>query len=165
MAAKRIVSIWLLFALAFAGPIHAEGGCPPGQVPQQGNGWMSCVPAGSSAASSGTLPPPRSVEERWVALTADAPKGLLGQSGDSKTQEEAESSAMRDCTTQGGTNCIVAVSARNGCIAMATSSKVFGVGSGPSETLADADAVERCRKGGDENCNVIYKRCVRPKVL
>lgn len=100
-----------------------------------------------------------------MALTADSAKGVLGQSGDSKTQEEAESSAMRDCGAQGGTQCVVAVSARNGCIAMATSSKVYGVGSGPTEDVADDEAVARCKKGGDDNCGVIYKRCVKAKML
>jgi hypothetical protein len=123
------------------------------------------VPTGAGETTNGALPAPRSVEERWVALTADAPRGLLGQSGESKTQDEAEGSAMRDCIAQGGTNCVVAVSARNGCISMATSSKVYGVGNGPTEASAESDAVERCKKGGDENCNVIYKRCVKAKIL
>ena len=161
---KTLTSL-LIVVLAIPNMALVEGGCPPGQVPQQGNGWMACVPNGSNPESSGTTPKSRSWDERWVALTADTPKGVLGQSGESRTQEEAESSAMRDCVGQGGTQCAVAVSARNGCIAMATSSKVYGVGSGSTELAADNEAVERCKKGGDAECNVIYKRCVSAKIL
>jgi hypothetical protein len=163
-----MIKVSLLTAIAcaaFTFVAHAEGGCPPGQVPQEGPGWKTCVPNGTSATGSTQLPPSRSFEERWVALATDAQKGVLGQSAESRSDNEAQSSAARDCVSQGGTQCKVVISARNGCISMAISSKVYGTGSGPTTGSANADAVSECKKGGDPSCRVIYNKCVAAQVL
>jgi hypothetical protein len=158
-------TIFLAYATVLTTDALAEGGCPPGQVPQEGQGWKSCVPLGGGNNSTDSNTPTVTWEARWVALTADAQNGILGQSSDSRTEDEAMSTAMHDCTSQGGTNCKVVISAKNGCVAMATSTKVYGTGSGPNSAAADTSATKECQKGGDPNCNVIFNKCVSAKTL
>jgi hypothetical protein len=163
---RNIVLILMLCACALVSTARAEGGCPPGQVPQRGNGWSACVPNGSS--NNGTQNEQQNSrvwEARWVALTADAPKNILGQSSESRTQDEAESTAMRDCVSQGGTQCVMAVSAKNGCISMAVNSRFYGVGSGASQETADRKAIAQCGEDGEKDCKIIYDRCVSPAIL
>jgi hypothetical protein len=107
----------------------------------------------------------RSFQEKWVALTADAPAGVLGQSRDSNTRNEAETSAMNDCASQGGTQCKVVISARNGCISMALSPESYGTGSGPTVAFANASAVHQCIQGGGKKCDIIYEKCVKATIL
>jgi hypothetical protein len=50
----------------------AEGGCPPGKVPQQGNGWKTCIPvSGSDANTSGSQFHGPSTEARWISIAVD----------------------------------------------------------------------------------------------
>ena len=145
--------------LIVTGAAYADGGCPPGQVPQQGNGWRSCVPAGNSSSGQGSDTPGVNVAARWVALAVDAQKGAMGESSESLTRDQAEGTALSSCVGKGGSQCKVVISAKNGCISMATSSTVYGTGSGLSPEAAKGDAMEVCRKGGGPDCGVVYLKC------
>lgn len=143
---------------------RAEGGCPPGQVPQQGNGWRACVPNNTSNAAQGpsdTFVGPMAVAS-WISLSADPDKGVLGESADARTKADADHTAMADCAAKGGLNCRVVVSAKNGCVAMAVSSDIFATASGPTQGTANASAVENCKRGKDPACPIIYSKCVKP---
>jgi hypothetical protein len=141
----------------------AEGGCPPGQYPQQGNGWRSCVPGNSPTAQSGGsefIGP--TVEARWVTLSVDTQAGILGHSHDSRTQDEAEHGALSDCASQGGTACQVVVTSKNGCVALAVGDSRFEARGAATKTQAESKAMDACTSFPSKNCRVMYSACVAP---
>jgi hypothetical protein len=142
------VFIVLIASLHFFGSAHAEGGCPSGQYPQQGNGWRSFVGPTWQA--------------RWISLAVDSDKAILGKSGESGTDKQAEQSAVNDCISQGGTTCHVILTAKNGCIAMVVGSKRLTGFSAPTTKLAETQAVKDCEDSPDTNCKVYYTACVEP---
>jgi hypothetical protein len=156
----KIVTFFMGFAaLGFVQSAHAEGGCPPGQVPQQGNGWKTCVPSGNAGGVQDGDTPGVSVSPRWIALSVDAPKGAIGESRESFSRDESEASATDDCHAKGGIECKIVGSAMNGCVSMATGSTTYGTGIGPSPDEAKAAAVGKCSGGGATGCGVIYVKC------
>jgi hypothetical protein len=158
----KFVAFLFLIATAASLEAHAAGGCPPGQVPQQGQGWASCIPLSNSGATPGADFVGPTKEARWISVATDGAKGVIGRSVEAKTKEEAGITALSDCTTQGGTECKVLASVKNGCLSIATSSLGFGAGIGPTQESADGDAKEICQSGPDKNCRSIYARCVSP---
>lgn len=142
---------------------YAEGSCPPGQVPQQGNGWRSCVPAGGSTAQASDSQFVQPYwEARWIALTADTTEGVLGHSGESRSEEEAGRSSMADCVAQGGRSCKVVTSAKNGCVAIAVGDTRFEADSGRTDEEARAKVLDECTRYPSKNCNVLYSGCAAP---
>src|SRR3569623_1634309 len=101
------IAFFLILASTLSFVVHAEGGCPTGQVPQQGNGWRSCVPLNNGATQPGSaddfVGPTWS--PRWISLAIDNIKPILGKSGESRTLDQARRSAIDDCISQGGTTC------------------------------------------------------------
>jgi hypothetical protein len=152
-----------LFAGLHAEVVKAEGGCPPGQYPQEGNGWRSCVPAGNSTTrDSGDRSVGPTYEARWIALATDNPKALLGKSSESKSEDEARNSAMGNCQSQGGTTCHVVVTAKNGCVAMVVGDHRLTTNSGPTKPEAEDKAIKDCTNNPDTNCQVYFSSCVQP---
>ncbi|MGE7136123.1 DUF4189 domain-containing protein [Luteibacter sp. NPDC031894] len=150
--------------LILAGATHAENGCPPGQVPQQGNGWRACVPLNNGAPESGAADNfvgPRWTA-RWVSLAVDNLKPILGKSAESTTQNQAERSALADCTSQGGTTCNVLITAKNSCVAMVVGDTRITTSSRSTKLQAETAAMESCKNRPDTNCSVYYSACVEP---
>lgn len=161
------MKMWLFFAIMclalIATTARAEGGCPPGQVPQQGNGWRSCVPLNNGATQSG--PSDNFVgpiwTARWISLAIDNEKPILGKSGESRTQDQAERSAINDCVSQGGTTCHTMVTAKNGCVALVSGMTQITTNGSPIQRLAEEKALDDCKKTGDTGCRVYYSACVK----
>lgn len=143
---------------------HAEGGCPPGQFPQQGNGWRSCVPAASANTNGGPVDNfvGPTWQARWISLAVDSDKAILGKSGESSTDIQAKQSALNDCTSQGGTTCHVIITAKNGCVAMVVGSKRLTGFSASTSKQAETQAIKDCEDSPDTNCKVYYSACVEP---
>jgi hypothetical protein len=159
---KKLAAMLFLIVASVSVGAHAEGGCPPGQVPQQGQGWASCIPLPDNGVVPGSDFVGPTKEARWISVATDGVKGIIGQSDESKTNEEAVSTALSDCATQGGTDCKDLASVKNGCLSIATSSLGFGAGIGPTQQAANNDANGICQSGPDKNCRSIYARCVSP---
>jgi hypothetical protein len=128
---------------------------------------MSCVPgpganAGKDQGDNFVGP---AIEARWISIAGDPPKGIIGESAVSRSQADAENSALGDCTRQGGTDCKTITSVKNGCAAMATSTTTFGAAFGHTEDEAKQGAINLCKKGVDQNCRPIYLKCVKPAIL
>jgi len=113
----------LLFALiacaSWRVTAWSEGGCPPGQYPQQGQGWQACVPIPGSSTNTGS-PKPQWIEQ-WQAIATDAHNGVVGVSKDKASPDDSVQAAISDCKSKGGINCRIEISFGNGCVAM-----VFG---------------------------------------
>ena len=156
-------TIFVIAAVIFYGTAHADGGSPPGQLPQQANGWKACVPNGSANDSSG--PPDTFVgptwQARWISLAVDGDKAILGRSSESSTEAQARQSALQDCESQGGTTCHVFITAKNGCIAMVAGAKRINGYSAPTTKQAETQAIKDCEDSKDTNCKLYYSACVQ----
>src|ERR1700754_2591147 len=120
---KILVALTLMsMGLFTLSPAHAEGGCPPGQYPRQGQGWQTCVPIpGANTNAAQPAPNPGHWETRWGALASYEPSGILGAANGLQTKEQAERAAMADCKEKGGVNCKMEASYHNACAALAGS--------------------------------------------
>ncbi|WP_429199644.1 DUF4189 domain-containing protein [Luteibacter sp. W1I16] len=161
---RAYVKIALLAALSRTALAYAEGGCPPGQVPQQGNGWRSCIPVNGASQQQG--PSDNFVgpqwTARWISVAVDTDKAILGKSAESRTEAEAENSAVRDCASQGGLTCHAIVTAKNGCVAMVVGNNRLTTAGDPIQRKAEAKAIDSCKSSPDTNCTVYYSACVQP---
>lgn len=153
-----------LLALQPFGIAFAEGGCPPGQYPQQGQGWQTCVPIPGYSEGSSNTPPPLQEQwaSQWLAIATDTPKGILGTSTNRQTAQDAESAAMLDCHAKGGSSCEVQISYANGCAAMVVGDKLMNTKGGSSKDSAEQKALSKCQEE-DKNCRVYYSACSLPK--
>ncbi|WP_448100797.1 DUF4189 domain-containing protein [Luteibacter jiangsuensis] len=155
----RLIVVLTLILLSC--PVLAEGGCPPGQVPQEGNGWRACVPIGNSSQSTGpgdNFRGPSRVA-RWTALAFGKSKGILGGGLNKASEEEAISGAMSDCASQGGTDCEFIGVVKNQCIAIAVGTTLFATSAGPTQMTAEKLAVAKCSKSDATGCKPYYATC------
>lgn len=143
----------------------AEGGCPNGQYPQQGPGWNSCVPIpGSNGSQPGLSTPPVVWEDHWQALATDTPKGILGISTGMLTADDAESAALSDCKSKGGSACSLEISFVNGCIAMVVGKSRKNVRGAKTKLEAEKAAISQCQSN-DSGCQIYYSACSLPTRL
>lgn len=160
----RIFSLFfLLLSFAAVDKVNAEGGCPPGQVPQQGNGWRSCVPMNNGPPQPG--PSDNFVGPRWTArwtsIAIDNVKPIVGKSGEMRTQAQAESTAINDCVAQGGTTCHTLVSAKNSCLAMIAGDTQVTYATRPTQMQAETAAMDICVNKRDTHCSVYFSACAK----
>lgn len=136
--------------------VHAEGGCPPGQYPQRGQGWQTCVPIPGGDASE-QLTEPQWVD-KWQAIATDTPLGILGVALDRSSSKEAERASVSDCKAKGGKVCIAQLSVRNGCIAMAVGENTKVIQGGASDSAARNKAMSQC-SDHNSKCVMYYSSC------
>jgi hypothetical protein len=129
-------------------------------LPQQGQGFMSCVPGPNfvSMAAQPPAPPEPAWVPQWQAVAGDLTKQLLGVAKDAVTEEEAKTDAMLDCKRGGGTACQVFGSVANACLAVAVGVNGPHVNSGSTPAAANALSTSDCN-ANDTNCKVIYSAC------
>jgi hypothetical protein len=140
---------------------HAEGGCPPGQYPQQGQGWQTCVPIPGNGQSSQPTLPVR-WREQWQAIATDTPKGIMGTSIDQATADDSVTAAISDCRAKGGTDCQIEISYGNGCVAMVFGKALKNSRSGKTKEEAEQKAMQKCAQE-DTECHVFYSACSLPE--
>jgi hypothetical protein len=159
----RLLTLALIaFACLYhSGSSRAEGGCPPGQYPQSGQGWQTCVPIPGDSASP-TAPRAPAWTPRWGAIATDGVKGILGAVDNVDSRASAERRAIANCEAKGGSPCALEESYSNGCGAMAVGSKGFSVASAPTERDAIAKSMANCESDGDSKCQLFYKGCSTP---
>ncbi|QDE38923.1 DUF4189 domain-containing protein [Luteibacter pinisoli] len=151
---KNLFLAFLL--LAYSALSFAEGGCPPGQYPQQGQGWKSCIPI---PGQSGAVDAPQARwSDRWLAFATDTGQGILGTSINMSTMNLAESAAMDSCKAKGGTACKIALSMSNGCGSLAVGTKVLVTGHGATRDEAEKAAITKCSED-DTNCATLESLC------
>jgi hypothetical protein len=163
---KMTSGIWLLKSLLLLSCIsaaHAEGGCPPGQYPQSGQGWQTCVPIPGYEQAHATQPPAVTWTPQWGAIATDAIKGALGAADDLDSRASAETRALAICEQKGGSTCKVNASYANGCGVMTVGSNGFSVASAATEKEAIQESLRRCGADGDTKCQVYYKGCSAPR--
>lgn len=161
---SRFLVLLVLVALFGSKAVYAEGGCPPGQYPQQGQGWQTCVPiSGNAGATQGTQPTyvPSKWIDRYQAIATDSKLGILGTSLDKPTGQDAIQAALSDCKTKGGTDCRIEIAHGNGCVAMVVGKEFKNVKSGANQKKAELAAMSQC-ESNDKDCLVYYSACSLP---
>jgi len=156
---RRLTFSLVLVVSWLSHEIHAEGGCPPGQVPQQGNGWQACIPADGVR---GSVRAPEPVwESRWQAIATDSLEPILGTAVDRPTRETAERDALIDCASKNGTACEIRISTGNGCVSMVIGKSFLATGEGVTKSAAELKAMSECSKAG-LTCTPYYSACSLP---
>lgn len=155
---KRFIIVVFCLTMGSASHALAEGGCPPGQVPQQGQGWQSCVPIPGSTQGAGGQSDGSLWQNSWQAIATDNTRGVLGSAIEKISRQTAEDAAMNDCRTKGGTDCQLRMSYGNGCMAAIVGAKLLHVQVGNSKTGAEKKGMEKCN-AEDSKCVVYYSEC------
>lgn len=155
---KRLSTMVFCLTLGYASQALAEGGCPPGQAPQQGQGWQSCVPIANGAQGAGGQSDGSLWQNSWQAIATDNTKGVLGSSIQKLSRQTAEDAAMNDCRTKGGTDCQLRMSYGNGCMAAVVGTKLLQVQVGNSKASAEKKGMDKCN-AEDSKCVVYYSEC------
>nr|WP_232309572.1 DUF4189 domain-containing protein [Luteibacter yeojuensis] len=150
------------FALA-SSAIHAEGGCPQGQYPQEGPGWRTCVPGPRSNSNAAVAQPTPQWKDSWGALAVTADGQLNGEASNKASESSAVEAAIRDCEAYGGKGCHMANTYRNQCIAVAAGDNGSKIRFGQSEDDALADAMQACSSSGYTECHQYHSKCSTPQ--
>lgn len=158
-------SIFAACLLLCALSAKAEGGCPPGQYPQQGQGWRTCVPMATQngQGTDDVFRGPRK-EARWLVLAVDSDKAILGKGINGVSESDATQTAMIDCKGQGGVSCHVIASVKNQCAAMIVGKRMLVTSDGPSQRQAESNGKKKCEDAPDTNCQVYFSACVFPAI-
>ena len=156
---KIICSASMLLALSFATSAFAQTACPVGVSP----GSPQCGP--DSGTSRGDIPPPRPTGEwikTWGAIAISKSTGEVGTSAGKFSESDANGSAVRQCSTNGASDCKVQLTYRNQCSALAASQVDTFFQSSSTEQLAISLVTKVCEQSGGGACKVMYTECSKP---
>ena len=159
---KSLCSFALL--LLCSGTVHAQ---QPGVdcAPIQGQGWSGCAPMNTTQGQQqprAPLSPPEQWQDHWGAIATDAIHGSLGTAADMPSQSTAESKALADCQSKGGTKCKIDTRYRNACAAMVAGDTGYNVGSAATLSEAVQIGMKTCTDAGTAHCHVYYSACSLP---
>jgi hypothetical protein len=158
---KSWFALSFLFCLAV---VHAEDGCPPGQIPARSGSpddLSRCVEAPAP------LPHPRGPRwaDRWGSIAIDNAKTNvgLGAAAGMASKRQAEKAALQDCRSKGGAGCQVSLSYDNQCAVV-----VAGIGYSVSQGAASIGeastlGLKACNDAGVSSCTVYYSACSLPE--
>ncbi|MEX1829788.1 DUF4189 domain-containing protein [Luteibacter sp. CQ10] len=159
---KRPSAYLVLLSLFSPAYSIAEGGCPPGQFPQAGQGWQTCIPMPNYSGGASSPQMPSEVwEDRYGSLATDSMAGVIGSSSNQPTRAGAEAEAMFQCTLAGGTDCLMQGSYGNECLAMALGPNSFLLRNGATKAAAEKKALDDCAKEND-TCGIYHSSCSFP---
>lgn len=160
----------LLFALLLlSAAVHAENGCPSGQIPHAGSDLSSCgpVPAGyygnqQRAPAQQRQSPSPLWAPRWGAIATDNPHGGAGAAVNQPNRAMAEQSAMAQCRSTGGSACTIDIAYEDKCVALVAGDSKYAVTTRPTLHEATQSGMDNCRSFGSTDCNVEYSACSLP---
>lgn len=165
MNKMKALLLLLLCLTGFSGMLHAEQGCPPGMIPQGGQGATSCRPIPGYNQGGAAQPGGPSIAwvSRWGAIAMDTQETRVSAaSRDRASKEEAVKAAMKGCLDQGAKQCEIISAYANGCVALASSETRFGVAARTNTAEAESAAKTQCQ---DAKCQIIYSNCSQPKII
>lgn len=149
----------LLMATRFA---NAEGGCPPGMIPEGGPGVSSCRPIPGYNQGQAQASPPPIWKSTWGAIATDEPNGVLGSVTNLATKQQAEQNAMADCRAKGGVSCKLQISYDNECAAVVVGDKIFNVTADSTIEKATNAGLRYC-SADSTGCHVYFTACSLPQ--
>lgn len=156
---KACIRVWLLglIFLLVGGVVHAEGGCPPGMIPEGGQGVSSCRPIPGYQQSQGHW------MNQWEAITSDLPHHSGGASVNQPSEEEAVQAAMANCVSNGGVQCRVEITYANQCAAMVVGNTGHNADRANTIDQAVKLGIKVYTDAGDTDCRAFYEACSLPK--
>ncbi|WND83242.1 DUF4189 domain-containing protein [Lysobacter capsici] len=122
MPKNKFLTLLACFVFCFqSAPALAEGMCPPGQyqtTPAGASGPIGCAPMPSNRAADNAWTP------KWGGIARSKDNKTIGVSENADSETLAESLAIDDCKTLGGTGCTVENTYSNQCVAVAANQKI-----------------------------------------
>ncbi|RQS22278.1 DUF4189 domain-containing protein [Burkholderia sp. Bp8992] len=158
---SKLALAFMVTAFSFCTHAYAEGGCPPGTVPQGGQGTTSCRPIpGYGQPGNQAIPgAPLNVTyiERWGAVALDAQETHnIGASHDKASRSEAEQIAMKNCLDLGSRKCELVSAYSNRCVAVAKADTHYSVATSLTRPEAEKSVIGLCE---DASCKVVFSSC------
>jgi hypothetical protein len=103
------------------------------------------VAGGTAAAATVAMltVAPANAADKWVAIAYSPAEEVHAWSVFNDSQHDAESRAVLHCVGKGGTQCQVAGSTSNGCVALADTETHWAGGTGPSTSTAEHNAAAK----------------------
>ena len=141
--------------------VRAEGGCPPGQYPQQGPGWQTCVPIPGYESDPAPNQKPVRYINQWISFAVDADNGAFGITSDRSSRESAMRTAIDGCKLKGGKSCTNVGTVLNMCMAITLGDKNMYVDSDSDQRRSESKSIDDCNRG-DSNCQMHYSMCAEP---
>ena len=156
-----LLAIVILFLMSSS--VRGEGGCPPGQYPQSGQGWQTCVPIPETPGiASGSSSPQVTWEDSFGAIANDSDDRAAGAAAGRPTQERAIADAISDCKAYGGIGCKQGAIYRNTCVAVVSGEETADRYFDQSEDRAVAKGMSACALQHQAGCHVFYSACSLP---
>lgn len=150
----------LIPLIAFPFLARAEGGCPPGQMP---NSVWSQTGSNESLASCMPIPESRSDKPQWeTRWGAIASGGAFGIVTGMRSERVAKKAAIAECQKRGGTKCKEMLIFRNQCAAVVSSTSESFAQGAPYEDQAIAAGQKRCVASNTGSCWVYFSGCSLP---
>lgn len=159
MTKTLLLFAFLMITTLSTSAARAEGGCPPGEYPQEGNGWRTCVPIPGAEQNSTATATSGYWTESWGALATYVPKGVVGVATGLGRRRDAEQAALLDCKEKAGATCKLEAYYQNACVALAGSDTGYAINSNADSDVAKKNALETCSKAGYPNCHIFYSSC------
>lgn len=164
LASMRALLVrFLPLTLLLCGSVHAESGCPPGEMPNNVS-----APLGSAESMNSCAPIPVDAparprwQSRWGAV-ADDSRGIYGLSANEKSERQARKSALVNCKERGGLGCAIAMTYMNQCLSIATSDIKSKAARAPDIGAAEQDSLAGCKESsGGKECSIYYSGCSLP---
>lgn len=141
---------------------HAEGGCPPGQYPQQGQGWKTCVPIPGADTGGQQAIPAEQWQDRWGALAVDEADRISGASVGQSSEQSAVDEAIADCKKRDHSGCKRGDVYRNQCVAVIASDTNSDTYGASTTEEASQKGMKGCASKGLSSCHVFYAGCSLP---
>lgn len=158
MNIRYVFFILLMLMPALA---QAEGGCPPGSYPQQGQGWQTCVPIPGSQPIRPAAPSEQ-WEDRWGSIAQTADGQISGAAENQKTESDATNAAIADCQNSRSAPCKSLGTYRNQCLTIVAGSNGTKIEVARDEMEATQKALKACTGAKQEGCHVYYAACSLP---
>jgi hypothetical protein len=108
---------------------------------------------------------PANADGTHVALYYSDPEGAWGAGNNAATEGQAAAVAKRLCIRNGGTDCRLASTVQNGCVALAVGPKLWAGGHGGSRGEADASALQRIGGAGSVEVSLCTARVGHPQII
>lgn len=151
------ICVLLVTLMTMAAPAKSEGACPQGYyqtTPPGPQGPIGCAPMP-------TTKPAQKWESKWGAIASGG--GQFGIVSNMQSKRKAESEALRECRTRGGSNCKIDRTYRDQCAAVAASTSMSSVVNAETEERATKLAMTSCQKdSGNLKCWIYYSGCSLP---
>ena len=143
--------------LLLCGLSHAENGCPPGMIPEGGQGVSSCRPIPGYSQPQGHW------VNQWGAIAMDTSHKSAGASINQSSEVDAEQAAIANCVSNGGVLCKVEITYVNQCVALVEGNAGHNVNRADTLKQAIGTGMKTCVDAGDANCHAYYTSCNTPK--